>query len=109
MAMKPAHAAALILALAADAMQMLLFPLFAEGGFSPFDDGLDLFLGFMLFRTFGWDWAILPTALIEVVPGVDEIPTWTLTTLYLIRKARAKEAKIGGGAAPRVIEVKAAK
>ena len=107
MAMKPQHTAALLMALAADALQIVLFPLFAWGGADPLDDGLDIFLAFVLFRTFGWDLAILPTALIEVMPLVDEIPTWTLTTLYLIRKDNARQAAINGAGKmpPRIIDI----
>ena len=103
--MKPQHAAALAIAIAADALQLAIFPLFVEGGFSPFDDGLDVFVALVLWRTFGWDLSILPTAVIEVIPGVDELPTWTLTTLYLIRKAAATAARDAQDA--QVVEVKA--
>jgi hypothetical protein len=33
----------------------------------------------------GWHWAFLPTFLIEAVPIVDVVPTWTLAVLIATR------------------------
>jgi hypothetical protein len=50
-------------AVAADALQIGAFPLFAEGALSPLDSVLDLVVAFMLIRLVGWHWAFLPTSL----------------------------------------------
>ncbi len=63
--------AAMILAMAADALQIFVFPLFAEGALSPADDVLDIAVAAVLVHLLGWHWEFLPAFLAEVVPGVD--------------------------------------
>jgi hypothetical protein len=77
---------AAILAIAADALQILLFPLLAEGAVSPADDLLDLVVGAALVHLLGWHWEFLPTFIAELVPGVDLVPFWTLAVLNVYRK-----------------------
>lgn len=64
-------------ALAADALQWVFLPLFWAGAASPFDDVLDLAVGFLLWRLLGWHWALLPALIAELIPGLDLVPTWT--------------------------------
>src|SRR3989442_7734593 len=45
---------AMILAVAADALQVFVLPLFAEGALSPADDLLDLGVAAVLVRLLGW-------------------------------------------------------
>jgi len=52
--------AAVILAIAADALQIVVFPLFAEGALSPADDVLDIAVAAVLFHLLGWHWEFLP-------------------------------------------------
>jgi hypothetical protein len=66
--------AAMVLAVAADALQILVLPLFAEGAFSPADDVLDLAVAAVLVRLLGWHWEFLPAFAGELVPGVDLVP-----------------------------------
>src|SRR5437899_5016858 len=54
--------AAMILAMAADALQIFVFPLFAEGALSPADDVLDLAVAIVLVNLLGWHWEFLPAA-----------------------------------------------
>lgn len=79
----PEHRSALMLAMAADALQIGALPLFAEGGISPLDTLLDIAVGFALVRMLGWHWAFLPSLIAEVVPGLDLFPTWTAAVLYV--------------------------
>ena len=72
-----------VVALAADALQIAVFPLFAAGGISPADTVLDLIAGAALIRLLGWHWAFLPSFAAELVPGFDLFPTWTAAVLYL--------------------------
>lgn len=51
---------AMILAMAADALQIFALPLFAEGALSPADDVLDLAVTAILVRLVGWHWEFLP-------------------------------------------------
>lgn len=46
--------AAMILALAADALQIFVLPFFAEGALSPADDILDIAVAAVLVRLVGW-------------------------------------------------------
>jgi hypothetical protein len=78
--------AAMVLAMAADALQIIVFPLFAEGALSPADDGLDLAVAVLLVNLLGWHWEFLPAFLAELVPGVDLVPFWTLAVANVYRK-----------------------
>src|SRR5216683_7177194 len=82
--------AAMILAIAADALQMFVFPLFAEGALSPVDDILDLAVAAVLVRLIGWHWEFLPAFAAELVPGVDLVPFWTLAVASAYRKWKQK-------------------
>ena len=53
----PEHRLAWVVAIAADALQIAVAPLFAEGGISPADVVLDVVVGALLIRLLGWHWA----------------------------------------------------
>jgi len=76
----------MILALAADALQLFVFPLFAEGALSPADDVLDLVVAAGLVHLLGWHWEFLPAFAAELVPGVDLVPFWTIAVVNVYRK-----------------------
>ena len=78
--------AAMVLAMAADAVQIVIFPLFAEGAISPLDDILDLVVMVTLFRLIGWHWEFLPSFIAELLPGLDLVPFWTLAVANVYRK-----------------------
>ena len=78
--------AAMILAMAADALQIFVFPLFAEGALSPADDALDIAVAAVLVRLLGWHWEFLPAFAAELVPGVDLVPFWTMAVANVYRK-----------------------
>ncbi|HUK49030.1 MAG TPA: hypothetical protein VLW06_15615 [Terriglobales bacterium] len=79
---------ALILAIGADAVQLLVLPLFSEGALSPFDDVLDLVVAGVLVRLLGWHWEFLPAFAAELVPGLDLVPFWTLAVANVYRKSK---------------------
>ena len=54
------HRLAWLVAMAADTIQIIGFPIFVEGAISPADSVLDLVVGFALIRLLGWHWAFLP-------------------------------------------------
>lgn len=77
---------AMILAVAADALQIFVLPFFAEGALSPADDILDLAVAAILVRLVGWHWEFLPAFAGELVPGVDLVPFWTFAVMNVYRK-----------------------
>ena len=91
--------AALVLAIAADAVQIVIFPLFVEGAISPLDDILDLTVMVALTRLIGWHWEFLPSFIAELVPGLDLVPFWTLAVASAYRKSKRIEDAV------RVIDV----
>jgi hypothetical protein len=84
----PNFMAAMLLAIAADALQLVVFPMFVEGALSPADDVLDLGVGAVMVHLLGWHWEFLPSFLAKLVPGVDLVPFWTLAVANVYRKAK---------------------
>jgi hypothetical protein len=79
---------ALIVAIAADALQFILLPMFVEGAVSPADDVLDVGVAATLFYLLGWHWEFLPSFAAKLVPGVDLVPLWTLAVANVYRKTK---------------------
>ena len=77
------------LAIAADFLQWVAFPLFAGGAVSPWNDALDVAIAVMMIRLLGWHWSFLPTFLVELFPVFDLAPTWTLAVYLATRKQKA--------------------
>lgn len=79
--------AARILAIAVDALQWVLLPVFAAGATSPLNSGIDVVIGIAMTVLVGWHWAFLPTFIAELIPFFDLVPTWTLAVFFATRKA----------------------
>jgi hypothetical protein len=79
---------ALLLAIVADAFQIVFSPLFFEGAVSPADDILDLCMAGILSYLLGWHWEFLPSFLAKLVPGVDLVPFWTMAVANVYRKSK---------------------
>ena len=77
---------ALILAMAADALQILVLPLFGAGAFSPAEDVLDVLVAAVMVHLLGWHWEFLPAFAAELVPGVDLVPFWSIAVASVYRK-----------------------
>ncbi|MGC1462362.1 MAG: hypothetical protein WA802_09180 [Terracidiphilus sp.] len=96
---------AMILAIVADTLQLVVFPLFVQGAMSPADDLLDLAIGAVLSYLLGWHWEFLPSFLAKLVPGVDLVPLWTLAVANVYRKSKqiavSMEGVRGGEPTPR--------
>lgn len=89
------HKLAWLVAIGADALQALAFPIFVEGGISPAGAVLDLIVAALLTRLLGWHWAFLPSLAAEMIPGVDMFPTWTAAVWYVTRrKSHPEEPEI---------------
>ena len=80
--------AAIILAIVADALQVVVFPLFVPGAVSPVDDVVDVVVGGALTYLLGWHWEFLPSFVGKLVPGVDLVPFWTLAVGNVYRKSK---------------------
>lgn len=84
---------AMALAIAADLLQIAVFPMFIEGAASPADDLLDLGVAGVLSSLLGWHWEFAPSFLAKLVPGVDFVPLWTLAVANVWRRSKPVEAQ----------------
>jgi len=78
----------MVVAIVADALQIIVFPLFVEGALSPADDLLDFGIAAVLVQLLGWHWEFLPSFLAKLVPGVDLVPFWTMAVASVYRKSK---------------------
>ena len=78
----------MVLAIIADALQIVVFPLFVEGALSPADDILDVGLAALMVHLLGWHWEFLPSFFAKLVPGVDLVPFWTMAVANVYRKSK---------------------
>lgn len=87
----PRMKAALALAILADFVQIILFPIFLAGVESPPDDIIDGCMAAILSWLLGWHWEFLPTFAGKLIPGVDLVPLWTLAVANVYRKSRPRK------------------
>jgi hypothetical protein len=80
------------LAIAADVVQAVGFPVFIEGAASPVDDVVDLCMAGALSLLLGWHWEFAPSFAAKLVPGVDMFPLWSLAVANVWRKAKKEVA-----------------
>jgi len=89
--------AAMMIAVVADVVQMLIFPLFVEGAGSPAEDALDLGVGAALISLLGWHWEFAPSFLGKLVPGWTWSPfgrwRWPMCTASRRRWVRWKSGR----------------
>jgi hypothetical protein len=78
----------MMLAILADALQIVVLPLFVEGALSPAADILDFGVAAALVHLLGWHWEFLPSFLAKLVPGVDLVPFWTFAVVNVYRKSK---------------------
>jgi hypothetical protein len=84
----PRFRSAMVLAIVADALQLVVFPFFVEGALSPADDILDFGIAAAMINLLGWHWEFLPSFLAKLVPGVDLVPFWTIAVVNVYRKSK---------------------
>jgi hypothetical protein len=77
-----------MLAIMADALQIVVLPLFVAGALSPADDLLDFGIAVMMVHLLGWHWEFLPSFLAKLVPGVDLVPFWTIAVANVYRRSK---------------------
>ena len=93
---------ALGLAILADILQMIGFPLFIEGAASPAEDLVDLAMAGILTYLLGWHWEFLPSFAAKLVPGVDMVPLWTLAVGNVWRRSKKDTAPQSTTPAPTI-------
>ncbi len=84
----PQFMKAMVLAVAADALQLLIFPAFVAGAISPAEDVLDFGVGAIMVSLLGWHWEFLPSFLAKLVPGIDLVPFWTIAVANVWRNEK---------------------
>lgn len=93
---------ALGIAALADAVQLGLFPVFAEGALSIPDDALDAVVAVLLLVTLGWRWRLVIALAAELVPGLALFPTWTAFVLMVRSETAVAAVPAGAGQTPLV-------
>ncbi|MGH7993895.1 MAG: hypothetical protein ACREDQ_10290 [Limisphaerales bacterium] len=78
---------ALAVAVIADGGQLLLGPL----GWAFGDQLIDLVAMLLVSWLIGFHWLLLPSFVLELVPGLDEFPTWTACVVAVIALRRRRE------------------
>jgi hypothetical protein len=66
------------IAVAADALEMIVFPAFIPGIASPLADAVDVAVAILLTLLVGWHIAFIPSFVIKLLPFADLAPTWTV-------------------------------
>ncbi|HET9328406.1 MAG TPA: hypothetical protein VFQ05_16690 [Candidatus Eisenbacteria bacterium] len=90
-----ARRSALMIAIAADVLQLGLLPLLGAGWLSPLNNAIDIVVGFVMVRRLGWHLAFLPTFIAELLPFVDIFPSWTLAVMFITRKTKPARETAG--------------
>jgi len=70
----------LVIAVCADGLQFCLGPL----GWFFGDQAIDVVTMLAASWLIGFHWLLLPTFALELVPGLNELPTWTACTIAVI-------------------------
>ena len=76
---------ALLVAVIADLIQLAAGPF----GWTFFDEVIDVVAMLITTRLLGFHWLLLPTFLLEFIPGAGMLPTWT-GCVFLVIRARKK-------------------
>ena len=84
--------AAFVIALTADAIQFPLTAGMLFGATAPLLEGADVVIDviIMVLTTclLGFHWALLPSFLLEAIPGLDLAPTWTGCVAFVVWRRR---------------------
>ncbi len=67
----------------ADFLQIVAFPAFGLGIASPLQDVLDFIVAFLLMAICGFRWQWIIAFVMELVPGLDLLPTWTMVVALM--------------------------
>ena len=83
-----------IVAIMADLLQIIFLPVLGLGGFSPVMNGLDVLVAIAMILLLGWHVAFLPTAIAELIPALNLIPTWT-AAVFLVTRGKKRRLERG--------------
>jgi hypothetical protein len=84
-----------VVAVGTDALQVFIFPATVEGIFSPVTVLLDFMAMALLSMLVGWHWAFLPSIVVELIPGLELAPTWTIA-LAIATRGLTTQAPVTG-------------
>jgi hypothetical protein len=76
-------ALALTIAGIADMIQLLVIPAFIEGAASPLNDIVDVLTALLLTAVCGFKWQFVFAFFMELIPGLDLLPTWSAVALLI--------------------------
>lgn len=103
---------ALLVAGGADFLQIVAFPAFGWGAFSPVQDALDFVVAVVLMAVCGFRWQWVLAFMMELMPGLDLLPTWTMVVALMpVQGAGAQSSmefeveEVGGQGPVRVTRV----
>jgi len=98
---------ALVVAMIADGLQLLMGPF----GWFVFDEIVDLISMLLICTAIGFHLLLLPTFIVELVPIVDMLPTWTgcVIAVIALRKRGQASAPTVTSNSPPVIDVEESK
>ncbi|MFZ0827716.1 MAG: hypothetical protein WAO02_09870 [Verrucomicrobiia bacterium] len=84
---------ALAIAVVADGLQLMLGPL----GWPGADQAIDLLAMGLTSWAIGFHWLLLPTFILELVPVLEDLPTWTacVIAVVVLRKREQKPPPAG--------------
>jgi hypothetical protein len=77
------------IAVAADVVQVAIFPAFIQGALSPFEDALDVIVALLLTLLVGWHIAFIPSFIVKLFPIADLAPTWTIAIFIATRGSKS--------------------
>lgn len=89
---KKRKAVAMSIAVVADLVQIVLWPAFAGGAASPFDDALDAVVAVALLITLGWSGRLGAALALELTPAAALFPTWSAVVASIPVEAAPTEA-----------------
>lgn len=95
---------AFAVAIAADVIQLLLGPL----GWTFFDEITDIVTTIVVSLLLGFHPLLLPTCVVEIMPVVDMLPTWTgcvAVVVALRRRAQRATAQQSASTRPEIIDI----
>ena len=87
--------AARAIAVLSDLIQIAIMPAFAGGALSLLNDALDVAVAILMVGLVGWHFAFLPSFVVELIPGLDLVPTWTLAVWFATRKGALDRRRPG--------------
>jgi hypothetical protein len=85
---RPRIIAAMVIAVAADGLQLL----FGEIGWFGIDQTIDLVAMILVSRAIGFHILLLPTFVVELIPLLDDLPTWTACTAAVIALRKREQS-----------------